>query len=55
VVRMTKRLLREASTANLATILEMSAAMQALAHATSDHREAVAAMLGKRHPIFHGR
>jgi enoyl-CoA hydratase/carnithine racemase len=55
VVRMTKRLLREASTANLATILEMSAAMQALAHATSDHREAVAALLGSRRPSFRGR
>jgi enoyl-CoA hydratase/carnithine racemase len=55
VVRMTKRLLREASTANLATLLEMSAAMQALAHATSDHKEAVAAILGKRRPSFHGR
>jgi enoyl-CoA hydratase/carnithine racemase len=55
VVRMTKRLLREASTANLGTILEMSAAMQALAHATYDHREAVAAMLGKRDPTFRGR
>ena len=55
VVRMTKRLLREASNANLATILEMSAAMQALAHATSDHGEAVAAMLGKRRPTFSGR
>ena len=55
VVRMTKRLLREASTANLTTILEMSAAMQALAHATSDHREAVAALLGKRPPSFRGR
>ena len=55
VVRMTKRLLREASTANLTTILEMSAAMQALAHATSDHREAVAALLGNRRPSFRGR
>jgi enoyl-CoA hydratase/carnithine racemase len=55
VVRMTKRLLREATIANLATILEMSAAMQALAHATSDHREAVTAILDKRHPIFQGR
>jgi hypothetical protein len=41
--------------ANLATLLEMSAAMQALAHATSDHKEAVAAILGKRRPSFHGR
>jgi enoyl-CoA hydratase/carnithine racemase len=55
VVRMTKRLLREASNATLTTVLEMSAGMQALAHATEDHKEAVAAMLGKRPPIFRGR
>jgi enoyl-CoA hydratase/carnithine racemase len=55
VVRMTKRLLREASTASLAAVLEMSAGMQALAHATEDHKEAVAAMLGKRQPTFQGR
>lgn len=53
-VRMTKRLLREASRNSLQTILEMSAAMQALGHATADHREAVAAMLGKRQPTFTG-
>ncbi len=55
VVRMTKRLLREASSAGLATVLETSAAMQALAHATADHREAVDALLGRRRPTFHGR
>ncbi len=55
VVRMTKRLLREASSAGLATVLETSAAMQALAHATADHREAVEALLGRRPPNFHGR
>jgi enoyl-CoA hydratase/carnithine racemase len=54
VVRMTKRLLREAYTARLETILELSAAMQALAHATDDHKEAVAALLGRRAPTFTG-
>jgi enoyl-CoA hydratase/carnithine racemase len=53
-VRMTKRLLREAQTASLAGILEMSAAMQALAHATSDHDEAVRAFLERRTPTFSG-
>jgi enoyl-CoA hydratase/carnithine racemase len=37
-LRMAKRLIREAQTNRLDTILEMSAAFQALAHATQDHR-----------------
>jgi enoyl-CoA hydratase/carnithine racemase len=37
-LRMAKRLIREAQTSRLDTILEMSAAFQALAHATLDHR-----------------
>ncbi|MGA7324816.1 MAG: crotonase/enoyl-CoA hydratase family protein [Rhodomicrobium sp.] len=53
-VRMTKRLLREGRHARLDTLLEMSAAMQSLAHETADHREAVAAMLEKRAPRFTG-
>jgi len=53
-VRMTKRLLREGQTASLAGILEMSAAMQALAHATADHDEAVAAFLERRTAEFKG-
>lgn len=53
-VRMTKRLLREGRHARIDTLLEMAAAMQALAHATADHREAVAAFLEKRSPKFSG-
>ncbi|SMH38071.1 crotonase/enoyl-CoA hydratase family protein [Azospirillum agricola] len=53
-VRMTKRLLREGRHVRIDTLLEMSAAMQALAHATADHREAVDAMLSKRPPSFTG-
>lgn len=53
-VRMTKRLLREAWTARLETLLELSAAMQALAHHTEDHRQAVSALLEKRTPNFTG-
>jgi enoyl-CoA hydratase/carnithine racemase len=53
-VRMTKRLLREGQTASLAGILEMSAALQALAHATGDHEEAVKAFLERRNPDFKG-
>lgn len=51
-VRMTKRLLWEARRADLPTVLEMSAAMQAVAHATGDHDEAVNAFLEKRAPVF---
>ncbi|MDB5590608.1 crotonase/enoyl-CoA hydratase family protein [Enterovirga sp.] len=54
-VRMTRRLLRASRNAELATILDMSAAMQALAHDTADHGEAVSAMLDKRTPTFTGR
>jgi enoyl-CoA hydratase/carnithine racemase len=53
-VRMTKRLLREGRHVRIDTLLEMSAAMQALAHATADHDEAVAAFLQKRTPSFGG-
>ncbi|OWU83104.1 enoyl-CoA hydratase [Oceanicola sp. 22II-s10i] len=53
-VRMTKRLLREAGQATLSGILETSAAMQALAHATGDHDEAVRAMLEKRDGTYTG-
>jgi enoyl-CoA hydratase/carnithine racemase len=52
--RMTKRLLREGQVATLSNILEMSAAMQSLAHATNDHDEAIAAFLEKRSPDFSG-
>lgn len=53
-VRMTKRLLREGQTATLAAILELSAAMQSLAHATRDNDEAIDAFLEKRRPSFTG-
>lgn len=53
-VRMTRRLLREGQTMSLASLLEMAAAMQALAHATGDHEEAVKAFLDKRKARFTG-
>lgn len=53
-VRMTKRLLRQAQESSLSSILDMSAAMQALAHATADHDEAVAAFTERRPPSFTG-
>jgi enoyl-CoA hydratase/carnithine racemase len=54
VLRMTKRLMREAQTGSFESIMEMSAAMQALAHATADHQEALAAFFEKRAPHFKG-
>ena len=53
-VRMTKRLLREAMHTRLDTLLEMAASFQALSHQTADHKEAVAAFLEKRTPVFKG-
>ncbi|MFP3942300.1 MAG: crotonase/enoyl-CoA hydratase family protein [Alphaproteobacteria bacterium] len=55
VLRMTKRLLRESMRADFDTIMELSAASQALAHHTEDHREALDAFLNKRDPVFRGR
>lgn len=54
MLRMTKRLLREGQHTRLDTLLEMSAAFQAIAHETADHKEAVDAMLNKRAPNFTG-
>ncbi len=51
-VRLTKRLMREAERADLETVLQLSAAMQSIAHATADHREAVEAFIAKRSPKF---
>jgi enoyl-CoA hydratase/carnithine racemase len=42
---MTKRLLREAQHQRIEALLEMSAGMQALAHHTAEHDEAVAAFV----------
>ncbi|MFD6060443.1 crotonase/enoyl-CoA hydratase family protein [Rhodococcus wratislaviensis] len=55
VLRMTKRLLREAQHQSLESILELSAVMQSIAHHTEDHLEAVGAMLERRTPQFSGR
>jgi enoyl-CoA hydratase/carnithine racemase len=53
-LRMTKRLIREGQHMKLDSLLEMSAALQALAHYTADHKEALSAMLEKRTPKFTG-
>lgn len=52
VLRMTKRLLREGERNSLESVLELSAAYQAIAHTTSDHHEAVRAFIEKRAPRF---
>jgi enoyl-CoA hydratase/carnithine racemase len=53
-VRMAKRLMREGMHSRLDTVLELSAAFQALSHRTPDHAEAVAAFIDKRVPVFKG-
>lgn len=55
VLRMTKRLLREGMGVSFDTVMELSASMQALAHHTEDHAEAVGAFLDKRAPVYKGR
>jgi enoyl-CoA hydratase/carnithine racemase len=52
VLRMTKRLLREGEKSSLESLLELSAAYQAIAHHTADHHEAVRAFVEKRPPKF---
>lgn len=54
-LRLTKRLLREGQHMRLDSLLELSAAFQALAHNTEDHQEAVAAFLEKREAQFTDR
>lgn len=54
-LRMTKKLLKEGQKVSLETLLELSASMQALAHHTEDHAEAVSAMLDKRQSDFKGQ
>lgn len=54
-LRMAKTLMRQGRDQTFEQILELSAAMQALAHQTDDHQEGVAAVLEKRAPDFKGR
>lgn len=53
-LRLAKTLLRQGQTASYSTVMEMSAAAQALMHHTRDHEEGVAAILEKREPRFTG-
>ena len=54
-LRLCKRLLREGQHMRLDSLLELSAAYQALAHHTEDHQEAVAAFVEKRDPHYQDR
>lgn len=54
VLRMTKQLMRQGRQGSLADHLDLAATMQALAHHTSDHAEAIEAMLSRRPPRFTG-
>ena len=51
-LRMAKRLMREARHADLEGVLELSAALQAIAHTAPEYREAIAAFMEKRRPDF---
>lgn len=51
-LRLSKRLLREGEHTRLDTLLELSAAFQAIAHKTPQHEEAVSAFIDKRAPRF---
>lgn len=53
-LRMAKRLLLSGQDSTLDTALEMAAAIQAIAHETADHTEALDAFLEKRDPRFTG-
>lgn len=53
-VQWTRKLLRDAPDMGLAIFLEDCARLQARAHHTQDHAEAMAALLEKRAPLFTG-
>lgn len=54
-LRLTKSLLRQGQQASYDTIMEMSAAAQAIAHLTEDHMEGVEAIIERREAVFKGR
>jgi enoyl-CoA hydratase/carnithine racemase len=54
-LRLAKSLLKQGQTTSYDTLMEMSAAAQAIAHLTDDHMEGVDALLEKRPADFKGR
>ncbi|NOY70091.1 MAG: crotonase/enoyl-CoA hydratase family protein [Deltaproteobacteria bacterium] len=54
-LRMAKRLLYAGRESSLETLLEQSAAYQALCHQSDDHMEALSAIFEKRKPAFSGK
>jgi enoyl-CoA hydratase/carnithine racemase len=53
--RLNRRLIRQAAEMSLESCLDLSASYQAIIQHTSDHREAVSALLEKRAPKYEGR
>lgn len=53
-LRLAKSLLKHGQTTSYDTLMEMSAAAQAISHLTEDHMEGVTALLEKRPAIFKG-
>lgn len=53
-LRLTKKLLREGQRVDLDTLLELSAALQAISHHTTDHTEALSAFLERRPATYDG-
>ena len=53
-LRLAKSLLKHGQTTSYDTLMEMSAAAQAISHLTEDHMEGVDAILEKRAPVFRG-
>lgn len=54
-LRMSKMLLRHGQTSSYATLMELSAAAQALSHHTEDHMEGVNAVMERREARFTGK
>jgi enoyl-CoA hydratase/carnithine racemase len=54
-LRLAKNLLKHGQTSSYDTLMDMSAAAQAISHLTEDHMEGVDALLEKRAAVFQGR